>query len=153
MVHHSQHKNINTIMIKKYVEFLNEEVNSKIIYFFHPKLTYDSRVESQSIELINLYFDNPVIYNTPDLKGGYYKYADDVNIIIVLPYPDGSIAPKTVRRIAYAFDRGVKAYYIHPKKYKIIGIENIEFFTEREKSIEDIEMNNTSIDDYFTDNE
>ena len=43
--------------------------------------------------------------------------------------------------------------YIHPKKYKIIGIENIEFFTEREKPIEDIEMNNTSIDDYFTDNE
>ena len=64
-------------MIKKYVEFLNEEVNNKIIYFFHPKLTYDTRVESQSIELINLYFDNPVIYNTPDLKGGYYKYADD----------------------------------------------------------------------------
>jgi len=141
--------------IYSFDKFLNEEKDEKRVYFFHPKVFSDTRAESQSIELINLYFDNPVVYNGPELRGSYYKFVDEVDTIVVLPHPDGTISPRTMRRISYAFDRGVPAYYIHPKKYKIIKIENIEFFEEKVMSVDEwrekIKLDNS--DEYFKDNE
>jgi len=139
----------------KFNDFLNEEVNEKKVYFFHPKVFNDSRAESQSIELIDLYFDNPIIYNGPEMRGSYYKFVDEVNVIVVLPHTNGTISPRTMRRISYAFDRGVDAYYIHPKKYKIIKIENIDFFEEKTMSATEWQemVKTDSADNYFTENE
>lgn len=141
--------------IYNFSEFINEAKSEKMIYFFHPKFVTDTRAEDRSIELINLYFDNPIIYNSPSMRGGYYEYVDSINTIVVLPNSDGSISPKTMRRISYSFDRGIDVYYIHPKRYKIIKIENVEFFQEKELSAEEYQQRiaEDNLDNYFTDTE
>lgn len=138
-------------MIYNFFEFLKEEKGELQVYFFIPQMFNDTRAEQQAIELINLYFDNPIIYNTPEMRGSYYKFADNVNTAVVLPHPDGKISPRTMRRIAYAFDRGVSIYYMHPKMYKIIKIDNIEFFEEKTMTADDWQdrVNTDSADDYF----
>lgn len=141
----------NIINFNQFV--LNEKKSDKKIYFFHPKSMFESRAEGQAIELINIYFDNPFIYNTPETRGSFYKFVDDVNTIIVLPHTDGTISPRTYRRLTYAFERGYPAFYIHPKKYKIIKIENLEFFEEKTMTTDEwkekVETDN--VDEYFTD--
>lgn len=141
--------------ITKFNQFINEEKTTVIVYFFHPSLTYNTRVEEQSIELIDLYFDKPLIYNTPNTKKGYYDTIDEINTLVVLPHSDGSISPKTYRRIAYSFDRGISIYYLHPQRYKLINIEELDFFTKKTLSRKGWEEKNKTdnTDNYFLENE
>lgn len=116
-----------------YKKFINEKKKQKdrIIYFLHPKITYNESVESQSLELINLYFDSPLVYNVPKRRGKFYSFADELNTVIVLPFTNSTISPRMWRHLVYAFEKGFDIYYIHPRKYKIIKIEDIEFFEEK----------------------
>jgi hypothetical protein len=143
--------NKNIVNFKDFM--LNEKKSDKKVYFFHPKSIFDTRAESQALELINIYFDNPFVYNTPEIRGSFYKFVDDVNTVIILPYVNGLISPRTFRRLTYSFERGYPAFYIHPKKYKIIKIENLEFFEEKTMSKDEWQetVQNDNIEDYFTD--
>jgi hypothetical protein len=130
---------------------LKEEKSDKKIYFFHPKTTKDTAVEDKSIELINIYFDNPIIFGYGDLRGKFYKFVDEINSVVVLPYLNGEISPKTYKRLIFAFEKAIDIYYIHPKKYKIIKIENLDFFTEKAMDIDQWHeaVENDKLDEYF----
>ena len=139
-------------------KFLNEDVQEgeqpKVVYFLHPKFTYDTRVEEQGIALINLYFDNPLIYSTPEHRGGYLDFEDEVNIFVVLPHTDASMTPRAVRRTVHAFEKGAKIYYMHPKEYKLIRIDpnNVEFFQEKVMGKDEWreKVKSDNIENYFT---
>jgi hypothetical protein len=138
--------------VKDYINFIKEAVIDKTqLYFLHPKLIYGSRIEEQTVELINLYFDNPIIYNMQDNRGGFYKYAEEINTVVVLPYPNGKISPRTLRRLEYAFERLNKIYYLHPQKFKILRIEDLDFFTQRTMSGDELKERviSDTPDDYF----
>jgi len=136
--------------VNNFLNFLKEELTEKIsIHFTHPKLTYDSRVEEQSTELINLYFDNPIIYNIKEYRMNFFDKVDDINKVVILPYPNGMVSPKTYKKIQFAFDRLLDIYYIHPQKFKIFKVEEIEFFTNKLMTDEEFKNNTNTPDDYF----
>jgi hypothetical protein len=140
--------------VNNFLNFLKEEVSEKIhLYFIHPKLTYGSRTEEQSVELINIYFDNPILYNIQGQRSNFFDNVEEINNIVVLPYPNGMVSPKTYKRIQFAFDRLINIYYIHPQKFKIIKVEEIEFFTNKLMTQNDWEEKTNSSDDYFKDAE
>jgi hypothetical protein len=142
------------IKVKDFVNFLKEELTENIhIYFFHPKLTYESRIEEQATELINLYFDNPVVYNIQEHRTSFFDNVDEINNVVILPYPNGMVSPRTYKRIQFAFDRLLNIYYIHPQKFKIFKVEEIEFFTNKLMSDEELKNNTCSPDDYFKETE
>lgn len=136
--------------VNNFINFLKEEATEKIhLYFFHPKLTYGSRTEEQSVELINLYFDNPILYNIQGQRGNFFDNVEEINNIVVLPYPNGMISPRTYKRLQFAFDRLINVYYLHPQKFKIIKVEELEFFTNKLMSQDEWKENTSSPDDYF----
>lgn len=140
--------------VNNFINFLKEDITEKIhIYFFHPKLTYGSRTEEQSIELINIYFDNPVVYNIQEQHTNFFDNIDEINNIVVLPYPSGMISPRTYKRLQFAFDRLLNIYYLHPQKFKIIKIEELDFFTTKLMSHDEWKVNENSPDDYFKETE
>lgn len=139
--------------IFNYNDFLlNEKKSEKRIYFFHPKTTSETNTEDKGTELINLYFDSPLIYGVGDLRGNFFKFVDDINSVVVLPYLNGKISPKTYKRLVYAFERSIDVYYMHPNKYKIIKVEDLEFFTEKTMDVDEWkeQVEQDDIDSYFT---
>ena len=134
--------------------FINEKKSKegRVLYFLHPSITFEKTPETKSIELIDIYFDSPLIYNIPDKRGKFFTFADELDTVVILPFTNGKISPKMWRRLVYSFDKGLDVFYIHPKKYKIIKIEDIEFFEEKtiDKETWKEIRHDDDIEQYFT---
>lgn len=106
------------------------EVNRLKIYFAHPRATYGKKEETQAIRMITKEFPEYIIVNpNVDWIQGrvddmgfdiFFKVINTVQILCVLPFPDGKIGNGSYRECTHADKNGIPIYVVNPWKRTIV---------------------------------
>lgn len=99
------------------------------LFFLHPKDTFNTDIEDKSIELINIYFENPYIENYSNNKSSLQKLPE-INTVVILPKSNNRIDNNIMNDIKYAFSKDMNVYWLSPSLYKIFK-KNLNFFSDK----------------------
>ena len=113
-----------------------------VIYFANPVNTYNKPIEQKILALLKVNFTPATIINPNSAehhvqykKQGMSYFEDLVsksNILVALPFSDGSVGAGIGREMHYALTRGLDTYYLEPTTFtfrKVAAISELRILS------------------------